>query len=538
LDAAPELERLSGETVWQWSRPNAPGKPIMYGEIVLNGEILELNCISAQHGERGRAMLERLAPGMVRYRRTSQEDLGKKMRDEVSALRQHEACISISSWEEIPLDEQEAFILDHMARHYRQWIDEPIPALDDHMPRDAARDPTIRPKLIGLIHELEAAYHRALKSGVPAYDPSWMWVELNLDDGSTPMHPPPLAHERIASLMPGMNELCHSVAEQAHRRPDFKDLSTILDADEIRANPEIQRFFRHKGWASPESVGAESAGEVARPMSAPARVLINFEIHRRKIFWVDESLVYMLAKTDLDVTGAEMRVPFSSFALVFTDRHTLSLAERMLSREKASPLAGCLLKVATVYIMEERREDRRVISVAFALDALGADPPHFSIHEIPLVDDRPIRQALDELAPRPQTGTLGSLAPEPKPLRALLHITINAILYATSAGVAPEFRRSAELRDSKHEPFHSTAPAFSSEDVYFLPGNIEISQLRRLQALERVGTGRQLLHRFMVRGHWRRAAPGWTDQRIRWINPYWKGPDMAAVVERAYRMKP
>jgi hypothetical protein len=74
--------------------------------------------------------------------------------------------------------------------------------------------------------------------------------------------------------------------------------------------------------------------------------------------------------------------------------------------------------------------------------------------------------------------------------------------------------------------------------LYFLPGKIEISQVRNLQALERVGIGRQLLHRFMVRGHWRRAAPGWTDQRVRWVNPYWREPDMAAVVERAYRLKP
>jgi hypothetical protein len=94
---------------------------------------------------------------------------------------------------------------------------------------------------------------------------------------------------------------------------------------------------------------------------------------------------------------------------------------------------------------------------------------------------------------------------------------------------------------SKRKPFDSPPPAFSAEDVYFLPGKIEISQVRNLQVLERVGIGRQLLHRFMVRGHGRRAAPGWTDQRVPWVNPYWRGPDMAAVlerVERAYRLKP
>jgi hypothetical protein len=38
-------------------------------------------------------------------------------------------------------------------------------------------------------------------------------------------------------------------------------------------------------------------------------------------------------------------------------------------------------------------------------------------------------------------------------------------------------------------------------------------------------------------GHWRRAARIWADQRLRWIEPYWKGPDMAAIIERAYRLE-
>jgi hypothetical protein len=42
----------------------------------------------------------------------------------------------------------------------------------------------------------------------------------------------------------------------------------------------------------------------------------------------------------------------------------------------------------------------------------------------------------------------------------------------------------------------------------------------------------------MVRGHWRRAVKTWTDQRLRWIEPHWKGPDMAAIIEHAYRLKP
>ena len=88
-------------------------------------------------------------------------------------------------------------------------------------------------------------------------------------------------------------------------------------------------------------------------LTAHIELIINFELHRRKTFWVDESLAYMLAKTDLDVPGSDLRVPFACFALVFTDRYVLSLAERMLSADPKSPVSGYFLRVATVYLREE-----------------------------------------------------------------------------------------------------------------------------------------------------------------------------------------
>jgi hypothetical protein len=83
-------------------------------------------------------------------------------------------------------------------------------------------------------------------------------------------------------------------------------------------------------------------------LTAHIERMINFELQRRKTFWFDESLAYMLAKTDLDVPGSDLRVPFARFALVFTDRYMLSLAERMLSADPKSLLSAHFLRVATV----------------------------------------------------------------------------------------------------------------------------------------------------------------------------------------------
>jgi hypothetical protein len=73
-------------------------------------------------------------------------------------------------------------------------------------------------------------------------------------------------------------------------------------------------------------------------------------------------------------------------------------------------------------------------------------------------------------------------------------------------------------------PTGSGASRIQLRDVYFLPGKIEISRVRNFQKLERVASGKRILHPFMVRGHWCCAAANWTDQHMRWIEPYWKEP--------------
>lgn len=535
LDRGKELEREEGETVWCWVGPGTEGQEIVLGKVVLQGEQLDLECMSAERGERGRALIEKLAAGLVHHRATMHENLAMEVRDRLRAGRGRERSCAAETSEDLPREVQEALVLDQMVRYYRDWLDKPVRALEGRTPREAAADVALRSKLIDLIRGLEGQYQRALQAGTPAYDPSWMWTELQLQEGDGPAHPPPLAHERMATMTPGLGELCRRVAEQARRRPGFNDVSTILTAEELRTNLEIQRFLRDREQPADGEVRLAGSRAPAEDMTAHLRFMTNFELHRRKTFWVDESLAYMLAKTDLDVPGRDVRVPFPCFALVFTDRQTLSLAERMLSKDRECPLAGHFLRVAAVYVIEEHFEGSRVLRVGLALDALGADPPHLVVHEIPLAEDKQVGRFFDDLAP---PVVLGPPLPDAHPLRALLHLTLNAILYATSAGVAPELRPKPDAARIGFQLPEADPLRLSSEDVYFLPGKIEISQLRNFQELERVESGRRLLHRFMVRGHWRRAAARWKDQRVRWIKPYWKGPDMAAVIERAYRLKP
>src|SRR5690606_6797253 len=108
-------------------------------------------------------------------------------------------------------------------------------------------------------------------------------------------------------------------------------LTRIVYSDDLASDLAYQRFVR-------ECPNAEFA-ELA------ATTLINFELHLRKVFWVGESLSWMLGATSLDVTGEAVRPPFRSLALVFTDRYALGLAERIDSRLPAELRVGRMLQV-------------------------------------------------------------------------------------------------------------------------------------------------------------------------------------------------
>jgi hypothetical protein len=353
--------------------------------------------------------------------------------------------------------------------------------------------------VIELVRGLEGMYQESLRRGQPAYDPSWMWEDLGLA-AAQPDHPPPLAHERVAEAHPGLAEATRAVATRVRARPDFDDRSSRSGAADLEVELSVRRLL---------------ADDPSLSLVVPW--LTDFEVHRRKTFWVDRALSWQLGQTDLDITAVDLRLPFVAFALVFTDRLALSLAERLVAatRPKA-PIAGHFAHVVTVYVTAEGG----ALRLRIAVDPLGSDLPEIVVHDVPLVGQ--IRGVESDKIPAPLPG--------------LVHLVVSAILYATSPGNEPQRRASPGTT-----PRRTWAPrqeGYTSDEVWFLPGAIEISRLRQMQELERAPGGRQLINRFMVRGHWRRPNPTWKDQSLRWVEPYWKGPELGSVIEKAYKLKP
>ena len=494
---------------WNWIRPaDGQRQGVVLGFLTLAGGRLELDVNSAERAERGRALLEALAPGALRYRVTATTDPEQALKEATPEER------APASGEDRPEEFDDA-VLEVLMKHYKPWIDEAIPALDGKTPREAAADKGLRDRLVAMLADLEHAYLRGLAANRPGHDPSWMWSELGLGDhADAPWVPDYTLQGGYASLepfLPGLGAVASKIAETRRTGAEHDPHQLISDAD-VASDVSFRRFQNDTS----EAEGGYGEADLATLV----RAFASFELHRRKTFWLDESVAWMLANTGLSVVVDDLRLPFVSFVLAFTDRPTLAVAERWLAALPGCRLRARMLRIISVYVTSRGEGAVDVLLVADTRDG-----------------DRPfaVNRRLT-LAPGAQVDSIcAAFRDDPRPLRKLLELTLNAVLYATSADVSRE-----ELTPPKQREARRPAPpgaAVSSDNVYYLPGKIPIRLLRRLQAVERHPSASQLMHRFLVRGHWRRPARNYKDQGLRWIRPYWKGPDLAAVVEREYQLR-
>jgi hypothetical protein len=143
------------------------------GAFVRQGDRLVLQTMSKARAERGRAFLEDLAGQAVEYRATRFESVERAL--ERRSARPARPDV------EVPPEIQAEVISGYYEKHYRNWVDEPLPALRGQTPREAAQSKTGRPRLVALLKDMESLSARERLEGRPAYDFGWMWGELGLE---------------------------------------------------------------------------------------------------------------------------------------------------------------------------------------------------------------------------------------------------------------------------------------------------------------------------------------------------------------------
>jgi len=169
----PELERQDdGSYAWLAEKADEAGFHRGFGTFVLEKRRVVLEAVSRQRAERGRALLEAAAGPAVAYRATSSESVQRALeRRPARRLRPED---------EVPPEAAAEIVQTFYERHYRGWLDDPLPALGGRTPREAAGLKSARPKVIALLKDMENLSARERLAGRPAYDFGWMWGQLGL----------------------------------------------------------------------------------------------------------------------------------------------------------------------------------------------------------------------------------------------------------------------------------------------------------------------------------------------------------------------
>ncbi|GBR06822.1 hypothetical protein AOE01nite_33570 [Acetobacter oeni] len=149
---------------------------IVLGTVELKGRQLRLQVNSGARAERGRAMLQAVLDTLVGAPLT-------QIMTPVQAMEEREHGGRAASPDlQIPPEEEARIIGQMLERHYRQVLDEPVPALGNVTPREAARTASGCKKVAAWLKDIENTTARTRKNdgaGV-AYDFGWMWHELGI----------------------------------------------------------------------------------------------------------------------------------------------------------------------------------------------------------------------------------------------------------------------------------------------------------------------------------------------------------------------
>lgn len=145
------------------------------GNAELAGRLLTIEVNSAERAERAKRLFVPLLGGLVLAPLTEIRTVAQMMADED---REDQAVAE----PEIPLAEMQRIVGEMMDRQYRQVLDEPVPALGDRTPRQAARTKAGRAMVVEWLKYIENMTAKSGNEQMAGYSFHWMWEELGVAD--------------------------------------------------------------------------------------------------------------------------------------------------------------------------------------------------------------------------------------------------------------------------------------------------------------------------------------------------------------------
>jgi hypothetical protein len=142
------------------------------GRVSVSPDQLRLETYSVEHALLGKDVLEAALPGRLQHRLTSSTPIEPRLVDQMEDNEEES---------DLPPELAREALEQFLTRYYREWMDEPIPALGGRTPRLAARLELMRPQVMDLLRDIEHVMDRDRRAGRPAIDIGWMRRELGLE---------------------------------------------------------------------------------------------------------------------------------------------------------------------------------------------------------------------------------------------------------------------------------------------------------------------------------------------------------------------
>lgn len=193
LAARPDFRQTS-ETSWSWLGPRKPfagsmesdapaqrsltfesrdeDGALVLGDLELDASALVLAVNSVKRSDTGRALLSEMFGGSI-----GEPSVGTETPEQ--AMASHSTAMPAPL--DIPEEEQRAITLEFMDRHYREVLDQPVPALGNETPRAAVKTDSGRLKVADWLKLME---NQTAKSdgAMGSYNFGWLWTELGISE--------------------------------------------------------------------------------------------------------------------------------------------------------------------------------------------------------------------------------------------------------------------------------------------------------------------------------------------------------------------
>ncbi|MBF0306746.1 MAG: hypothetical protein HQL41_13970 [Alphaproteobacteria bacterium] len=269
--------------------------------------------------------------------------------------------------------------------------------------------------------------------------------------------------------------------------------------------------------------------------------MLNFKAFGQKTFYFSENLVERLANTELNVAAAMVVPPFRACLFVLDDDISRNALYAIHGKPAPAPTGEPISVFVTV---RPRAGGGRTLSMMI-WHADDKRSRMFVKRELLLADGARVENALktDWATILPPDQVWVDEAPFYNDGFRFFRIVVNGILYlgSSSPDVSGELRAEDRIpapamgMSAKGRRHLEHKKATSTRLPYIEVGGV----VRPLGSPAGQSSKSRVEVRLLVRGHWKSQVhgPGMTLRKLIHVEPYWRGPEMAELVDRPYLVK-